>query len=79
MRPNFSKFPINPFVALELNASEYPQKYHWKTIIENDPIHAHIIESADLRRANPEYRNPRPGIMRRTIADAMRIYAWSPD
>jgi hypothetical protein len=45
---------------------------------ENDAIHAHIIDKADFRRASPEYRNPSPGIMRRTIHDETMIYAWSP-
>lgn len=34
--------------------------------------------SADFLRARPEYRNPRPGTMRSTIADETRMYAWSP-
>jgi len=54
INPKCAKFPINPFVAEELNASEYPQKYHWKTIIENEAIHAQIIERADFLRAKPE-------------------------
>lgn len=35
--------------------------------------------SADFRRARPEYRKPRPGGMRNTMADETRIYDWSPD
>lgn len=35
-----------------------------------DAIHAQIILRADLRRARPEYKNPRPGIMTRIMAEA---------
>jgi hypothetical protein len=75
LRPKRPRFPINPFVAEELNAKEYPQKYHWKTIIEKLPMQAQIIDSADFLRANPEYKNPRPGIIIRTIHDETMIYA----
>lgn len=34
---------------------------------EKDAMHAHIMESADFRLARPEYRNPSPGIMTKTI------------
>lgn len=66
---------MNPFVADELKASEYPQRYHWKTIIEKEAIQAQIMDKADFRRARPEYRNPRPGIMSRTMHDETMIYA----
>lgn len=42
-------------------------------------IHAHISDNADFLRARPEYRKPRPGTMMSTMADAMIMYAWSPD
>lgn len=48
-------------------------------MIEKDAIHAQIMDSADLRRARPEYRNPSPGTMMRTIHDETIIYAWSPE
>lgn len=44
-----------------------------------DIIQAQIMLRADFLRARPEYRKPRPGIMVRTIAEAMMMYAWSPD
>ena len=66
---------MNPLVALELNASEYPQKYHWNTIIEKEAIHAQIIDKADFRRASPEYRKPSPGIISRTMHDETMMYA----
>jgi hypothetical protein len=37
------------------------------------------MDSADFLRARPEYKNPRPGIMSRTIHDATIMNAWSPD
>jgi hypothetical protein len=79
IKPKCFKSPINPLVPLLLKAREYPQKYHWKTMTEKEPIQAHIIERADFRRASPEYRNPRPGIMSKTMHDATMINAWSPD
>jgi len=42
-------------------------------------MHAQIIDSADFRRASPEYRNPSPGIINRTMHDETMIYAWSPE
>lgn len=64
--------------ALVLNANEYPQRYHWKVIIVDEAMHAHIKESADLRLASPEYRKPRPGTMIKTMAEATMMNAWSP-
>lgn len=64
---------MKPLVALEENASEYPQKYHWKVTTRDDPTQAQISDRADLRRAKPEYRNPRPGTMISTIAEAMMM------
>lgn len=61
---------MNLFVAVGLNASEYPQKYHWKLMTDMLMQQAQIMLSADLRRARPEYRKPRPGIMTRTMAEA---------
>lgn len=40
-----------------------------------DIIQAQIILSADFLRAKPEYRNPKPGIMVKTMAEAMMMYA----
>lgn len=40
MRPNFLRLPMKPLVAVSLNASEYPQKYHWKQTTEYEPRHA---------------------------------------
>lgn len=65
--------PMNPFVALDDRASEYPQKYHWNVTTAEDPIHAQMRDRADLRRARPEYRKPRPGTMTITIAEATRM------
>lgn len=44
-----------------------------------EPMQAQIIDSADFRRARPEYRNPSPGTMTKTMAEATIMYAWSPD
>jgi hypothetical protein len=46
---------------------------------EQEPITAQSKLRADFRLAKPEYKNPRPGTMTRTMAEAMMIYAWSPD
>jgi hypothetical protein len=40
---------------------------------EREPIQAQIMLKADLRRASPEYRKPRPGTMTNTMADATMI------
>lgn len=61
------------------NANENPQKYHWKVMTDIEAIQAQIILRADFRRARPEYRNPSPGTITITMAEAARIYAWSPD
>lgn len=45
---------------------------------ENEAMQTHIMVNADFRRANPEYRNPSPGIMTTTMAEATIMYAWSP-
>lgn len=47
--------------------------------MQYEPMQAKIIVRADFRRDSPEYRKPRPGTMTMTIAEAMMIYAWSPD
>jgi hypothetical protein len=44
-------------------------------MIEKDPIHAQIMLSADFLLANPEYKNPRPGTMTSTMAEATMMYA----
>jgi hypothetical protein len=41
-------------VAVLLRASEYPQKYHWKTMTLNDIIVTQMRERADFLRARPE-------------------------
>ena len=64
---------MKPLMPDEEKASEYPQKYHWKVMTENDAIQAQIIDSADFLRARPEYRKPRPGIMTTTMAEATMI------
>jgi hypothetical protein len=61
--------------AVVLNAKEYPQKYHWKVMIVDEAMHAHIKERADLRLANPEYRKPSPGIIIKTMAEATMMNA----
>jgi hypothetical protein len=75
LRPNASRLPMNPFVAVELKASEYPQKYHWKTMIEKEPMHAQIMDNADFLLASPEYKNPSPGIMSSTMHEETIMYA----
>ena len=45
---------------------------------EKEAMVTQIIVSADFLLANPEYRNPRPGIMTTTMAEATIMYAWSP-
>jgi hypothetical protein len=45
---------------------------------ENEPMHAQIMERADFLLANPEYKNPRPGIISRTMHEETIMYAWSP-
>ena len=66
---------MKPFVEYWLNANEYPQKYHWNVMTDNEPIVAHIILNADFLRASPEYRKPRPGTMTSTMAEATIMYA----
>lgn len=44
-----------------------------------EPIHAQIMLNADLRRASPEYKKPRPGTITSTMAEATMMKAWSPD
>ena len=44
-------------------------------MIEKEPMQAQIILRADFRRARPEYRKPRPGIMTSTIAEATMMKA----
>jgi hypothetical protein len=38
-----------------------------------EAIQAQIMLRADLRRAKPEYRKPRPGTMTKTMAEATMI------
>lgn len=78
LNPIASKLPMKPFVAPGANAKEYPQKYHWSVMTEKDAIQAKIMERADFLRAKPEYRKPRPGTMRSTMADATMMYEVSP-
>jgi len=59
--PKALRLPMNPLVAVALNANEYPQKYHWKVITEKEAIHAQMSDSADFRLASPEYKKPSPG------------------
>jgi hypothetical protein len=44
-------------------------------MIENDPMQAQIIDSADFLRARPEYRKPVPGIITKTIQEATMMNA----
>jgi hypothetical protein len=67
-----------PLVAVFEKAREYPQKYHWNVTTTDDPTHAQMRDSADLRRAKPEYKKPRPGTMIKTIAEQIRMYPTSP-
>ena len=60
---------MNPLVPWLENAKEYPQKYHWNVTTADEARTAQINESADFRRASPEYRNPRPGTMTKTMAE----------
>lgn len=75
IKPNFLRSPMKPFVAYWLNANEYPQRYHWKVMMEQDAMQAQIMLSADFLRASPEYRKPSPGTMINTMADATMMYA----
>lgn len=45
---------MNPLFADGEKANEYPHKYHWNVMTDPAPIHAHIIDKADFRRARPE-------------------------
>ena len=45
---------------------------------EKEAMVIQIMVRADFLRARPEYRNPKPGIMTTTMAEATRMYAWSP-
>ena len=42
-------------------------------MIEKLPMQAQIILKADFLRARPEYKNPSPGIMTTTMAEAMMM------
>ena len=42
---------------------------------ENEPMQAKIMLKADFRRARPEYKKPRPGIMTTTMAAATMMKA----
>lgn len=39
-------------------------------MIANEPMQAKIMLRADFLRASPEYKNPRPGTMVTTMAEA---------
>lgn len=41
-------------------------------------MQAQMSDRADLRRARPEYRKPRPGTMSSTMAEATMMKAMSP-
>ena len=41
-RPKWRRLPMNPLVAVEEKASEYPQKNHWKTVTALLADTAHI-------------------------------------
>jgi hypothetical protein len=58
-----------------LKAKEYPQKYHWNVITEHDAMQAQIMLNADFLLARPEYKNPRPGTIISTMAEATMMYA----
>jgi hypothetical protein len=45
---------MKPLVPYWLKAREYPQKYHWNVMTEQDAIQAQIKERADFLRARPE-------------------------
>jgi len=70
VRPKCLRSPMKPLVPCAENASEYPQRYHWKVMTEKVAMVIHSIVRADFRRARPEYKNPRPGIMTTTMAEA---------
>lgn len=53
-RPKWSRLPMKPLVAELLKASEYPQKYHWKTMTLKDIMVTQISDRADFLRARPE-------------------------
>lgn len=78
LRPNLSRLPMKPLVAVLLSAREYPQKYHWKTTTLNDITVTQMSDNADFLRARPEYKKAIPGTMSKTIADETMMYAWSP-
>ena len=46
---------------------------------EKEAMQAQIMDKADFLRARPEYKNPSPGIMIKTMAEATMMYAESPD
>lgn len=52
---------MNPLVAVEENAREYPQKYHWNITTALTAETAQTKLSADFLLASPEYRKARPG------------------
>jgi hypothetical protein len=53
-RPNDSRFPMNPLVAVCEKVNEYPQKNHWKLTTAADMTDSHNSDSADFLRASPE-------------------------
>src|SRR5690606_20822493 len=76
--PILERFPMKPDDAEGANANEYPQKYHCTVTTASAPEHAAIMARADLRRARPAYRKPRPGTISSTMAALTITYAWSP-
>lgn len=59
LRPKLCKFPMNPFVAVDENAREYPQKNHWNMTTAFEAETRNISVNALFRRAKPEYKNAR--------------------
>lgn len=47
---------MNPFVAVDENAKEYPQKNHWNITTALLAETAQINERADFLLARPEYK-----------------------
>jgi hypothetical protein len=54
INPNRLRSPIKPFCPVGEKAKEYPHRYHWNVMTDPAPMHAHIIDRADFRRARPE-------------------------
>lgn len=58
-RPKFLRLPMYPLVAVDENAKEYPQKYHWNIPTALLAETAQINDRADFLLAKPEYRKAR--------------------